>query len=81
MTDRVTDRIERHGLQVATIMDDLVADKVLPGTGVETDAFWQSFAAIIRDLAPKNKALLAEREDIQAKIDAWHLARQSQQID
>ena len=81
MTDRVTDRIERHGLQVATIMDDLVADKVLPGTGVETDAFWQSFAAIIRDLAPKNKALLAEREDIQAKIDAWHLARQGQQID
>ena len=81
MTDRVTDRIERHGLQVATIIDDLVADKVLPGTGVETDAFWQSFAAIIRDLAPKNKALLAEREDIQAKIDAWHLARQGQQID
>lgn len=81
MTDRVTDRIERHGLQVATIMDDLVADKILPGTGVETDAFWQSFAAIIRDLAPKNKALLAEREDIQAKIDAWHLARQGQQID
>jgi malate synthase len=77
----MTDRIQRGGLQVATILDDLVADKILPGTGIEPDAFWQSFEAILNDLAPKNAALLAKREDLQAKIDDWHLARQGQQID
>ena len=77
----MTDRIQRGGLQVAAILDNLVADQILPGTGVDTDAFWQSFEAIVNDLAPKNRALLAKREDIQAKIDAWHLARQGRQID
>ena len=77
----MTDRIQRGGLQVATILDDLVGTKILPGTGIETDVFWQSFEAILNDLAPKNAALLAKREDLQTKIDAWHLARQGQQID
>ena len=77
----MTDRIRRGGLQVAAILDDLVAERILPGTGVDPDAFWQSFEAIVNDLAPKNMALLAKREDIQAKIDAWHLERQGQQID
>ena len=77
----MTDRIQRNGLQVAAVLDDLVANQILPGTGVEVEAFWQSFAAIINDLAPKNKALLAKREDLQAKIDAWHLDRQGQRID
>ncbi len=77
----MTDRIQRGGLQVATILDNLVANQILPGTGIDTDAFWQSFEAIVNDLAPKNKALLAKRDDIQARIDAWHLARQGQDID
>ena len=77
----MTDRIQRGGLRVAAILDELVADKILPGTDIETDAFWQSFETILNDLAPKNAALLTKREDLQTKIDAWHIARQGQQID
>ncbi len=77
----MTDRIQRGSLQVAAILDDLVGSKILPGTGIETDAFWQSFEAILNDLAPKNAALLAKREELQTKIDAWHMDRQGQQID
>ena len=77
----MTDRIQRGGLRVAGVLDDLVAQKILPGTGVDTDAFWQSFEAILNDLAPVNKALLAEREELQAQIDAWHVERQGQQIE
>jgi len=63
-----------HGLQVADSLYQFVNDQVLPGTGVEREAFWAGFGAIVRDLAPKNAALLAERDRLQAEIDAWHKA-------
>ena len=47
---------------------------MLPGTGVDRAAFWAGFDAIVHDLAPKNAALLAERDRIQAEMDAWHRA-------
>ncbi|MFP6699563.1 MAG: malate synthase G [Alphaproteobacteria bacterium] len=77
----MTDRIQRGGLQVAAVLDDLATNRILTGTGVDTDHFWQSFEAIVNDLAPVNRALLAEREELQAKIDAWHLERPGQHID
>jgi malate synthase len=61
-------------------LDDLVANQILPGTGVGTASFWRSFAEILNDLTPRNKALLAEREELQCKIDAWHRERQGQFI-
>ena len=76
----MTKRVQRSGLQVAKILDDLVANQVLPGTGVGTDSFWRSFAEILNDLTPRNKALLAEREEMQCKIDDWHRERQGQSI-
>ena len=76
----MTKRVQRSGLQVAEILDDLVANQILPGTGVGTDSFWRSFAEILNDLTPRNKALLAEREELQCKIDAWHRERQGQFI-
>lgn len=63
-----------HGLQVATELFRFVEDKVLPGTGVDSAKFWAGFDAIVSDLAPKNAALLAERDRIQTEMDQWHTA-------
>ena len=70
----MTARIRVHGLEVATELHRFVEDKVLPGTGVDSAAFWQGFDAIVADLAPRNIALLAERDRLQAELDGWHRA-------
>jgi malate synthase len=67
------ERTPIHGLQVATILKQFVDEQVLPGTGLVPDAFWKGFADIVNDLAPKNAALLAERDRLQAELDAWHV--------
>ena len=68
----MTERTTCHRLQVATELHRFIEDRVLPGTGVTSAAFWQGFDAIVHDLAPKNIALLAERDRLQTEIDAWH---------
>ncbi|MCW5634270.1 MAG: malate synthase G [Rubrivivax sp.] len=67
-------RTSVHGLQVADNLYRFVNEEVLPGTGIDREAFWAGFGAIVRDLAPKNAALLAERDRLQAELDAWHKA-------
>ncbi len=69
-----TPRTTVHGLQVATELYDFVNEQVLPGTGVDPAGFWAGFDAVVRDLAPKNAALLAERDRLQLELDAWHQA-------
>ncbi len=70
----MTARTTVHGLQVATELYRFIEDKVLPGTGVDSAKFWAGFDQIVNDLAPKNAALLAERDRIQTEMDAWHAA-------
>ena len=77
----MTDRVQVGGLQVAKVLYDFVNDEAIPGTGVSAEQFWDGTEKIIRDLAPKNKALLAKRDTLQAQIDAWHQARQGQPHD
>ena len=67
-------RTHVSGLQVATELFDFVNNEVLPGTGVASDAFWASFADIIHDLAPRNRELLAKRDQIQEQMDEWYRA-------
>jgi malate synthase len=68
----MTARTTIHRLQVASNLADFINSRVLPGTGVEPAAFWAGFDAIVHDLAPKNAALLAERDRLQTAMDAWH---------
>ena len=70
----MTARTPVHRLQVASNLYQLIEDKVLPGTGVNSATFWKGFDAIVADLAPKNIALLAERDRLQTELDAWHKA-------
>ncbi len=70
----MTDRIAVHGLQVASELYNFVEKDVLPGTGVDSASFWKGFDALVADLAPKNAALLAERDRLQKELDTWHKA-------
>ncbi|MCO6058768.1 malate synthase G [Pseudomonas sp. MOB-449] len=77
----MTERVQVGGLQVARVLFDFVNNEAIPGTGIAAETFWAGVEAVINDLAPKNKALLAKRDDLQAKIDAWHQARAGQAHD
>ena len=70
----MTTRTTIHRLQVATELQQFIDTQVLPGTGVDKATFWAGFDAIVADLAPKNLALLAERDRLQTELDAWHRA-------
>lgn len=70
----MTARIQQGKLAVAKELYDFIEQKALPNTGVSSSDFWAGFEQIVVDLTPKNKALLAKRDEIQAKIDAWHVA-------
>jgi len=77
----MTKRLDRSGLQVDTVLVGFVEDEALPGTGIEAAHFWSGLAGLVADFAPQNRALLAKRDDLQAKIDAWHVARRGQPHD
>ncbi len=64
--------INMHGLQVADELARFMAEEALPGTGISPDHFWAQYAAILKEMAPRNTALLAVRDALQAKIDGWH---------
>ncbi|MFM0477152.1 malate synthase G [Paraburkholderia strydomiana] len=64
----------RGGLQVAANLDQFVETEALPGTGIDSAAFWSGFDALVHELAPKNHALLAERDRLQTELDNWHRA-------
>jgi malate synthase len=63
-----------HGLQVDSALKRFIDEQVLPAVGVDTAKFWQGFDALVADLAPKNAALLAERDRLQTELDTWHKA-------
>ncbi|MGY4491045.1 malate synthase G [Pseudomonas sp. TE3610] len=77
----MTEHVQVGGLQVAKVLFDFVNNEAIPGTGLNAEQFWAGAEKIINDLAPKNKALLAKRDALQAKIDGWHQARQGQAHD
>ena len=70
----MTQRITRQRLQVADVLQRFIEEEALPGTGVQAEAFWKGFDALVHELAPKNRALLAERDRLQTELDNWHRA-------
>jgi len=70
----MSNRIATHGLHVATELHHFIETQVLPGTGVDSLAFWKGFSAVVHELAPRNAELLAERDRLQTELDAWHRA-------
>ncbi len=68
----MTDRVEIAGLRIARELHDFVDTEAVPGTGVGAEAFWSGLSAIVHDLAPKNRALLATRDEMQDKLDRWY---------
>jgi len=72
---------DRAGLKVADELVRFIEEQALPGTGVDKYSFWSGMADILSRFAPENAALLAKREDLQTKIDAWHMERAGQPLD
>jgi malate synthase len=68
----VVDRVQLGGLSVAGSLHRFVEEEALPGSGVEPEAFWAGADAIIHDLAPRNRELLARRDELQSRIDEYH---------
>ncbi len=75
------ERVEAGGLQVARVLHDFISNEAVRGTGLTGAQFWTGFAALLRDLAPRNRALLDHRDALQARIDAWHVAHRTQAFD
>ena len=74
----MTEYVQNGGIQVAKELYDFINDSAIPGTGLDAQDFWAKFDKIANELAPKNRALLAKRDDLQAKIDAYHTERAGQ---
>ncbi|MFJ3367339.1 malate synthase G [Pseudomonas sp. NPDC086251] len=70
----MTDFVNCQGLKVAPVLQRFVDSDVLPGTGLDAQTFWGGFAALVHELAPINRALLAERDRLQTELDTWHRA-------
>ncbi|HEX5795116.1 MAG TPA: malate synthase G [Geminicoccaceae bacterium] len=76
----MTQRIDAGGLRVAQALYDFIEHEALPGTGIDPERFWSGLSAIIHELAPRNRALLARRDELQARIDAWHLEQRGRRF-
>jgi malate synthase len=73
--------VHAGSLCIARALHEFVSAEAIPGSGVPEAAFWQGFGALVRDLAPRNEALLAHRSSLQHQIDQWHRSHRSLPID
>lgn len=77
----MSERISVAELQIAKPLYDLVQNEIAPGTGIMADEAWQGFAQIIEQMSAKNRTLLERRDELQARIDAWHLEHKNEPLD
>ncbi len=77
----MANRVQIGNLEVASQLHQMVENRIAPGTGMAPEAFWNALEQLITDMLPKNRALLKKRDDLQSKIDAYHLERRGQAHD
>ena len=77
----MTPRVTVGGLQIAKPLHDLAGQITVSVGTVPADKFWTALERIVADLGPKNRALLKKREDLESRINAWHLSREGQTHD
>jgi malate synthase len=75
------DRVSVGNLKIAKVLHDFIVQEAIPGTGIEPASFWQALDRIVHEFAPRNRALLARRDELQAQIDGWYRARRGQPFD
>jgi malate synthase len=75
------DRVSVATLEVAKVLHDFIADEVIAGTGIGAPAFWRGLDRVVHDFAPRNRALLQKRDELQAKIDHWYRERRGRPFD
>ncbi|WEH89917.1 malate synthase G [Acinetobacter soli] len=68
----MTARIQKGKLAIAKELYDFIENEALTASGLDSETYWKNFEQVVVDLSPKNKALLAKRDDLQAQIDEWH---------
>jgi malate synthase len=76
----MTEHVQVGDLKVAKVLLDFINNEAIPGTGLNADKVWSEFGALVHELAPRNKSLLAKRGDIQAKIDGWYREHKGQRV-
>jgi len=64
--------LDRSGLKIAPVLAGFIEKRALPGTSLDTEKFWRGFARLVADFMPRNRRLLAFRDELQGKIDGWH---------
>jgi malate synthase len=77
----MTDYVAHGGIRIAKALHDLVRDEIAPGTGIEPAAVWTLLDEVVRNLGPRNRALLEKRDALQAQIDGWLSARRGRSVD
>ncbi|NCD26604.1 MAG: malate synthase G, partial [Deltaproteobacteria bacterium] len=69
------------GLNVSAPLHAFIQTKAAPGTGIDPERFWSALESLVRELAPRNRALLVKRQEMQEKIDDWHRRRRDRKHD
>src|ERR1700761_3744567 len=73
--------VQRADLHVASDLASFIEEEAIPGTGVNPSQFWTGLSALVHEFGPRNAALLKRRQELQAKIDAWHIEHRNQPHD
>ena len=74
-------KVTINDLNIDENLIKFINDEAIPGTGLDSNHFWKEFSNVVHELAPKNKNLIKKREEIQKKIDDWHLSNKDSTLD